>query len=403
VSLTAARVQEHCEVAIVGGGPAGAALAIRLAGAGADVALFERQPEPRWRACGVYSTAALRGRLAGLGLAPSTLGRLIRPIRTMQLRTTQGGACDLEHPPPFACGVDRGPLERTLLDAAVAAGARVHEGAVVTRVVDRQVTVTGATGPATWSARLVAGADGSRSMVARAAGLDRPTRHFRRAGITAHHHDPEAPEEGRPGVAMLCVGPGWYCGVAPVPGARVNVGLVVGERTLRAWASSGRSPGEWVDAVVRRLPGEPPSWRGAPRTDRVVVALPLAYRPLRLVGPAHLLVGDAAGFVDPITGEGLHRALVSADLAADAILAWRTGRSWALADYERSMRARFRGKDALSWLLQLFLARPAVATYALDRMARRPRLAETFGSALADRAPASRALDPRFLAAMLAP
>ena len=60
---------DEVEVAIVGGGPAGAALAIQLASAGVEVALFERQSAPRWRACGVYSSPLTRGALISLDLA----------------------------------------------------------------------------------------------------------------------------------------------------------------------------------------------------------------------------------------------------------------------------------------------------------------------------------------------
>jgi flavin-dependent dehydrogenase len=209
-------------------------------------------------------------------------------------------------------------------------------------------------------------------------------------------------------VAVLTVGPGWYCGVAPVPGGRVNVGVVVPEATLRAAAGDGR-PGaaasRVLDDIVALLPGpagdEP--WRWAPRTDAVTVALPLAHRPRRLAGPGWLLVGDAAGFLDPLSGEGLHRALASARLAADAIEMGDRGRPGALLAYDRRMRARFDGKDALSWLLQGFLARPELAAYAVTRLGRRGALARTFNAVLTDLAPASRALDPRFLLRLLAP
>jgi flavin-dependent dehydrogenase len=117
-------------------------------------------------------------------------------------------------------------------------------------------------------------------------------------------------------------------------------------------------------------------------------------------------VGDAAGFLDPFTGEGLHRALVSTELAAPAIIAAIRGRAsaaQAAAAYDRAMRRRFAAKDAVSWLVQSFLARPTLFEYAARRLATRPDVRATMSNVMGDLVPASRGLDPRFLAALLAP
>lgn len=116
-----------------------------------------------------------------------------------------------------------------------------------------------------------------------------------------------------------------------------------------------------------------------------------------------MLIGDAAGFLDPFTGEGLHRALVSADLAGRALLVDAARREPALADYDRQMRGRFLAKDAVSWLVQAFLTRPALFEYAARRLASRASVRATMGLVMGDLVPAGRALDPRYLAALLAP
>ena len=202
--------------------------------------------------------------------------------------------------------------------------------------------------------------------------------------------------------ARMVVGDGWYCGVAPVPGARVNIGIVVGAAALgRDQASEG--PEEVARSVVAQLPGPPEAWRGAPDTDELRVALPLAHRVARAGFGPMALVGDAAGFIDPLSGEGLHRALVSAEMAASAIRRWLAGDRRALDDYDRHLRARFQTKDVVSWILQLFIARPALIDYALDRLARRKRQRETLTLVLTDQLRASRVLDPRFLLSLLTP
>ena len=124
----------------------------------------------------------------------------------------------------------------------------------------------------------------------------------------------------------------------------------------------------------------------------------------RRAGPGWFLVGDAAGFLDPFTGEGLHRALVSAELAAAAISAHERGRAARLrrlrpgdAAPVRSPRTPCRG------CVQAFLARPGLFEYAARRLAARPDRRATMGLVMGDLIPAGRALDPRFLAAVLAP
>jgi menaquinone-9 beta-reductase len=195
-----------------------------------------------------------------------------------------------------------------------------------------------------------------------------------------------------------------YVGIAPVAGGRVNVGIVLG----RSWRPALRANGARAvaAAIVAAIPPtneDPAAWRDGAPTDDVAGAWPLGHRVTRRAGPGWLLVGDAAGFLDPFTGEGLHRALVSAELAAAAIVAYERGRASAFAAYDRAMQRRFLAKDAVSWLVQAFLGRPVLFDYAARRIAARPAVRATMGLVMGDLVPAGRALDPRFLAALLAP
>ena len=406
------RTERQVEVAVVGGGPAGAAVAIHLAGRGHEVAVFERWPEPRWRACGVYSSPRTRGRLTALGLGDEVVRLLVRPVSAMTVETARGAHCRLDYSADGgACGLDRVRLERALLDRAAASGAVVREAAVVRTIEPNAgaaggslLAVSAAGRTELWSARLVIGADGPGSLVARAFRVQRRTRRLRHAGLTLHREDPEALPLAEPMTARMVIGPGWYCGIAPVPGERVNIGVVMGEATLRAALRRGTTPGGIVDGVVQQLPGPRRAWQDAPATDRVAVALPLANRVVRPSGPGFLLVGDAAGFVDPLSGEGLHRALVSADLAAEAASAWLRGIGPDAIDrYARHLRARFRDKDAVSWLLQAFVRWPSLLDYAVSRLGRREGACATFARVMADLEHPRAALDPRFLVTLLRP
>jgi menaquinone-9 beta-reductase len=389
----------EAEVAVVGGGPAGAAVAAHLASAGRDVVVLERLPRPVWRACGVYTSPLTRRRLASLGLPAADLDRLIRPISAMNVETADGKAgCRLEYPVPHtACGVDRVHLEQALLGLIRARGVRVFEGAVVRSVElaghGARLAVSQAEGVSTWTARVVVGADGPTSVVARAARVSRTTSWFRRGALTGHRA--LTVDDAR-----MIVGEGWYIGIAPVPSDRVNLGLVMDEGALRRRLAQSR-PAAVVDDVVRTLVGAD-VLVDAPPTDDVATHLPLAHRVRRAAGDGYVLVGDAAGFVDPLSGEGLHRALVSAELAADAIDRHLAGDRLALGEYDRHLRARFRSKDVLSWALQLFMLRPALARRAIRRLDQRLDMRRSFAAALAELAPASTVLDPRFVARLLA-
>lgn len=387
-----------------------------------ETVVFERLRAPRWRASGVYSSPGTRRKLGDLGLSSASLSALIRPIDAMEVIGPRGTVCRLSYDPPDeACGVDRIRLERAMLDRAAQAGAGVREGAVVRAVSteaarSRGVGGTGdraapsstlevstVDGPERWRARVVVGADGPGSMVARSYGVDRPGRSRRRAGLTVHRHDPEAAPAGVAMTARMIIGDDWYCGVAPVPAGRVNIGIVMSERQLRQDLQRTADPASIVATMVGALPGPRAAWQDAPDTDDVMVAVPLAHRVMHRHGPGFLLVGDACGFIDPVSGEGLHRALVSAELAADAVTSLRRGDGDALERYERRMRARSAPRDLVSWLLQAFLGRPDALEYALRRLARRERLRATFARALADLEPASAILEPRFLLSLLAP
>jgi flavin-dependent dehydrogenase len=394
------------DVAVVGAGPAGAAVAARLAASGRDVALLDQAPAWRWRACGVFSSPATVQALARLGLDPIAVRRATRAIPAMRVETPGGAAFRLTYGDDGtlaapAVGFDRGALDPALVDLAAAAGADVRRGASVRRVTlprghdPATLQLNGPAGPEQLTARVVIGADGSRSVVARAAGVSRPQRLADRAGLTFHIVDPVAGAHD----ARMVVFRGGYVGLAPVPGGRVNVGIVLGG----AWRSRLRRLGaRAVAEVVVRDACAAPGGRLEP-CDEIAGAWPLGHRVTRRAGRGWALVGDAAGFLDPITGEGLHRALVSAELAAAAIDATGGRAAPDLIPYERAMRHRFAGKDVISLLVQAFLGRPVLFEYAARRLGARPAVRETMGLVMGDLVPASRGLDPRFLAAMLAP
>jgi flavin-dependent dehydrogenase len=275
----------------------------------------------------------------------------------------------------------------------VASGARLLQR---TRYDEPALTdgrVTGATligpdGRLAVRARWVVGADGARSRVARSLGVERPVLAPRRLGLVARYAGTAALRDH----GEMHVGAGRYIGLAPTPGGQLNVGVALpldgaGTAEARFAAAIGSLP-----AVAARLDG-------LRRLTGIRGAAPIGHRVASAAGPGWLLVGDAAGFIDPFTGEGIYRALRSARLAADAL----QGSGDAAGTYRAARRAAFSAKNALTWLVQGMLASPPLLDYALRRLETRPELAATLGAALGDCRPASTALAPRFLASVLRP
>jgi flavin-dependent dehydrogenase len=250
-------------------------------------------------------------------------------------------------------------------------------------------------------ARAVVGADGARSVVARSCGWERAPLWPRRAGFIARYRV-DGTWDRLAERAEMHVGDGVYCGLAPLPDRMVNVGLVLTTREAK------RAGG--AEAALRRglarLPAAATVLAGAERIGPIRGVAPLAHRVARPYGDGVVLVGDAAGFLDPFTGEGVFRALRSAELAAGALgAALRRGdvSAAALAPYAARRREEFGAKEALCWLIQAMLLSPAVLGYALRRLARRPDHGDALGAVLGDLRPAREALRLAFLWGLLRP
>jgi flavin-dependent dehydrogenase len=157
-------------------------------------------------------------------------------------------------------------------------------------------------------------------------------------------------------------------------------------------ASRFASAIEGLPAVTRRL-------AHSARLSPIRGASPIGHRVSDVAGPGWLLIGDAAGFVDPFTGEGIHRALRSARAAAHAI---GVGGDVA-GGYRRERRRAFAAKTTLSWLVQAFLAAPPLLEHAIGRLEARPAAAQKLGSSLGDCRPATAALAPSALIELLRP
>lgn len=392
------------EVIVVGGGPAGAATAAHLARGGRDVLLLEKGAFPRQKPCGEYYSPGVADTLARLGALDRVLSEEHELLGGMRV-SAGGSAFMLSYPEGQglrrALGVKRYHLDRALLDHARSCGVCVEErvGVAGTALEGGRVAgvrLRGASGEEVLRSRFVVGADGRHSKVARSLGLVLPVRWPRRLGLHAHY----VGAVGRlDGLGEMHVGEGAYCGLAPVGGNLVVAGLVssMGEKP------SGEPAARFFDRKLGYVPGAARRLEGARRIGPVRGVGPLAHRVSRSVGPGYLLVGDAAGYLDPFTGEGVHRALRGAELAAEAIEnALRAG-SALPTGYQKAREHVFADKERLTLLIQCLLGSPRVLAYALGRLEKRNHQAGRIKGALGDYRPAGPAIRPGYLLSLLRP
>lgn len=393
------------EVVVVGGGPAGAAVACLLARSGHDVLLLEAARHPRDKICGEGVSPEAWRLLDAMGASPRVAALRPMPLRGMRLVSPDGtafsGLYRGRERPGFALARPR--LDAALLETAREAGAEVREERPVTGLLRAGRGVTGVVaGPDAEAirARVVVGADGRRSIVARQLGLLREDARLRRFAVRGHWEGMEELCE----MGEMHVAAGAYCGIAPLSASTANVTFVLPAALMAP--AAGDLEGFYRASLRARWPRVAERLAAARLVEppRAIGPLALACRGVTVAGA--VLIGDAAGFFDPFTGEGVTLALRGAELAAAAIdraLRERPGPEPLppLTAYARERHAATRDKFRFNRLLQLAVAWPAVANAIAARLARRPDLADRLVGIAGDFVPARSALGPRFLLDLL--
>ena len=367
------------DVLVVGAGPGGATAAAHLAAAGLDVLLVDKAVFPRDKVCGDGLTPRAVKSIVALGIDTSESAGW---VRNHGLRIYGGGRVlelpwpELASYPSYGLVRPRLDFDELLVRHAQKAGARLVEGTTVTApVLDAAGRVVGVEGrgpdkaPIAYSAPVVLAADGNSSRLSVALGLhkrdDRPMGVAVRRYFTSPRTDIDYLEswlelwDGPPGQSNLLPGYGWLFGLGD---GTVNVGLGLLNTT------SAFQQTDYRELLARWLGGLPEEWglqeanaTGPTRGG----ALPMGFNRTPHYTRGLLLIGDAAGAVNPCNGEGIAYAMESGELAAEVVvqaLARSAGpaRERALRAYPTEMKARYGGYYTVGRLFVQLIGHPSV-------------------------------------------
>lgn len=386
------------DIVVVGAGPAGAASAILLAEHGLAVTVLERGPRARPKVCGEYLSPEGGRVLDRLGVLKTVDAGGAVAMSGMRITAPDGTVLDARYGAvggfrPYrehAIGVSRATLDGALLDRVRALPIDLRTGLRVTDVLVEAGRVTGVVGMDAAGARVeargrvVIAADGRASVIAHRLGCRRRHRLARMALVTYVSGVPGCRDVGE-----IFVDPPDYAILNPLAPDRVNLSLVVPLAHAVPWRARLE---DFFAARVKQLPHLARRLVGAARVAPLASLGPLAYRvaPPRQGGV--LFVGDAAGFYDPFTGEGIFTALHSAELAAETVVnALRAGdvSAAALSAYDRARRTAFADKARVTRLLQALIARRSLANLAARWLMSRPRVLGALLGVIGDYVPPS--------------
>lgn len=398
------------DVLVVGAGPAGASAAFWLARAGLRVTVVDRARFPRTKACAEYLSPQASRLLHAMGVLEQVERAGAAQLTGMRIRAPNGAQFEGRFLAAHGyrgfrdrgLAIPRYDLDAILLAAARDAGARVLEEWRVSDLLrdptGRVIGVTGADAAGvrqTLQTHVVVGADGLRSVVARRLKLARRSRLVERYAVVAHFTD----VRGVGPAGEMHVARNGYVGLADVGQGRTNVALVV-PAAVMATARDGAE--RFLLDWLHRLPHLAARFSSARIVGGARASGPFGSQAKRAWTPGAALVGDAAEFFDPFTGEGIYSALRGGELLAPFVRSAVGAATPADADaslraYAAAHRAEFRGKRIVEQMIGVAVAYPAVFNRAAGVLAKRQEMADLLIGVVGDFVPPREVLHPRYL------
>jgi len=335
------------DILIIGGGPAGSTAATLLARKGFSVTLLERERFPRFQV-GESLLPYNNDLFARLGVTTPLEHGSFTPKYGAGFVTADGALGytfrfkeNLAEAYHRAFQVKRAEFDQLLLRNAAASGVDVHEGIAATAVdLDDQsrAIVTCANGERI-EARFVLDASGHGAFLGNRIGRKEDIEALKKVAIFAHYKNVPRPAGRDAGNTIIVVLRDAWFWLIPVSADTMSVGLVVDRDHLRR---CGLAPEELLGKTIAGAPYLAERMKEAERVTPVYVRRDFSFSMQRMTGKNFALIGDAAGFIDPIFSTGVFMAMKSADMAADAVeQRLRRGSTRLLRRYERSFHGAF--------------------------------------------------------------
>ena len=311
------------DVAIVGGGPAGSTAAALLARAGRRVIVFEREKFPRFHigesllpfSMKAFTRLGLHEKFLRAGFIKKFGGEFFSACSSEGTKFYFKDAYRSQTDHSYQ--VTRADFDKVLLDHARESGAEVHEGTSVKSVefANEHVDLALTDGKSV-RARYVIDASGRNSVLGTKFNIKKTYEHLKKLSIFAHYDGVWRPEGIDATLTVLIRGIDRWFWIIPLTAERTSIGVVLDSETFR---SSKQTPEDFLEQALLEQPVIMQRMRDARRVSQVHVAADFSYRSTQLYGDRWMLVGDAAGFVDPIFSSGVFLAVFSGELAADAL------------------------------------------------------------------------------------
>ncbi len=404
------------DVVIAGAGPAGSVLAVLLAREGLEVQVLDRGTFPRGKACGEVLNPAGVSTLQKLDLGEAVKAAGPAELVGWDMRVPEGPRMKGSFPAkgaedgPRAWGISRSVLDTALVKAARESGAQVREGVKVVGVEragaggrSPMVTLRGPEGVLERLApRVVVGADGLGSRVSRSLGWAMPVRGPVKASFSFRVEGRRTNRDR----GVLFLGGQRTLGLAPVSsdGRQWNVTLVLAGDLLVKERNRGRLASAPEEVLWETMESTGVDWTAPPTVVNGPWTSGSFHRPTRRVaGGGVILVGDAAGYYDPLTGQGISRAIRGAQIGATSILS-------VLADpdsrgdfrsYPRALHGLVAPSRRVQKLIEAVLTRPGLRKRMVRGLGRGPGVADALVRVTGDLSPPWSLLSPATLATLV--